>query len=200
MSVFLLLARRVLMGCVASLVVACAGVPLSTMGYLASRGGQALEGDPAGFSVAIQHDLRMPLAVDAAPELQIRIAPKEAGAFPVVEERMRMRPVVLEPLALGLPAAEPGMRWRVYALKPEQIERMRAVQAEFRARREAAGGKGAGGSLSIGVGMESLAAGSGVPDALRLESWLRLLREDGFRKLWSGSLGDLRAAARSRQG
>lgn len=195
---FSLFARCAVMLLAAGLLVACAGVPLSTMGYLATRGGQALEGDPAGFAVAIQHDARMPLAAEAAPELQIRIAPKEAGAFPVIDERMRMRQVALEPVALGLPAADSGMRWRVYVLKPEQVERMRAVQLEFRTRREAPGGK-AGGSLSIGVGIESLASGANPPDGLRLESWLRLLREDGFRKLWSGSVGDLHAAARARQ-
>ena len=176
----------------------CSGVPIKTMAYFANIGPRLMDADPAALSVAILHDNRLPLSPDAAPELQIRIEPRVAGAFPAVDEKMRMQPSSLSPPRAGLPTAASGLQWRLYVLSPAQAERVARIQADFLALKAKAAEKNSGGSLSIGVGMAGLVpcAGAERYDSLALESWMRMSIADGFIKIWAGRMGTLRAAAK----
>ena len=89
----------------------------------------------------------------------------------------------------GLAPAAPGRKWLVYSFTPESAAELRRIQATFRDLK----GKGKGGSVTLGIAQENVAARNPELSNTKWESWLQATRADGFFELWSGTLGDLLA-------
>jgi hypothetical protein len=126
--------------------------------------------------------------------LHIDIRPREAGSFEPWEGKMPMRMTGTPPK--GLQPAARGRHWLVYSLGPESQAELLRTRARFQQLRAERQGK-SGGSLSVGIAQEGVAAASPQLADSVWESWLQTSTQAGFFKLWSGTLDDLKAQARA---
>lgn len=181
-------------------VAACSGIPLRSMPRLLSLQHTLLEMDPAEFMLAIQADVRMTPPPGAAPLMHLAIRPREAGAFDAVEKTLPMRAVVLAGdtrRAKGLTPAPVQRRWLLYSFPPESQAELTRLQAYFKRLQAQQQGKG-GGSVSVGIAQEGVAAKDPALATTRWESWLQTSAREGFYELWSGTIADLLTAAQRR--
>lgn len=172
---------------------ACTGVPMRSIPKLMQLNQQLLEANPAEFSVALQVDARMVPPPGAVPKLQIKIAPKEAGAFEVIDKKLPMQLAVSSTAALGLDAPAKDRRWLIYSLPPATQAELKQIQDFMKTVR--AGPQPKGGSLSVGVEQESLASKDPALANTRWETWLQTNRRDGFFEVWSGTPAQLQKMA-----
>lgn len=181
----------------ALLLAACAGVPMSTIARLVSSPeARLLESDPAELAFAVLLDKRM-ASPSSAPVLEITAAPRVAGGFVPVDEKLPMQRLNVAATALGLPRAGDDQQWFVYVLPESGRLRMRQLQAGFKQLRQSSkadGGKG--GTLSIGVKFEGLANTPSELAKTRLETWMRTGLDEGFLKMWAGSHAEMQAGLR----
>jgi hypothetical protein len=168
----------------------CGGIPLRSMPQLMALPGRLLDANPAEFMLAIQADARMTPPPGAVPVLHLAIRPREAGAFEPVELALPMRLAVSSDNADGLARVPAQRRWFLYSFPPESQAELVRVRDQFKRVQEQQKGKG-GGSVSIGIAQEGVAARDPALADTRWESWLRTSRKDGFFELWSGTVAEL---------
>ena len=174
----------------AALLAACGGIPLRSVPQLISLQGKLLDANPAEFMLAVQADARLTPKPDQVPMLVIAIKPKEPGAFEPIDKKLPMRLSILGTGLDGLPPASANRRWFLYHFTPETQAELSRIQANFKRLRDEMKGKG-GGSVSIGISQEGIAARDPALADTRWESWLRVSKADGFFEIWSGTVADL---------
>lgn len=188
--------RRTALIALPHLLAACAGVPLMAVPRLIRLQSRLLDLDPGELMVAIQLDARLAPPVSAVPSLQIAIRPAEPGAFEAVERSLPMRLERVSTNDLGLRAPSAQRHWLLYSLPPASQAELRQIQSTLRRIRAEREGR-SGGSLSLGISQEGMAPDDAAWAASRWETWLRASRTEGFWEVWSGSVGELLAQARS---
>jgi len=177
-----------------ALLAACSGVPLRSLPRLMRLSGELLDANPAEFMVALQVDARMVPPPGAAPQLIIKLTPREAGAFEPVDKKLPLQQTVASTATLGLDAPAPGRRWLVHSLPPASQAELQRIQANIRQLKAKGGGNG-GGSLSVGVEQDALATTAPELVHTRWETWLQTSRRDGFYEVWSGTPAQLHELA-----
>lgn len=187
--------KRLLFGLTLCLALAaCMGVPLRSLPRLMQLPKELLDANPAELMVALQVDARMTPPAGAVPMLTIKLAPREPGRFEAIDKQLPMQVSVAASSTMGLDAPGAGRRWLLYSLPAStQLELVRIQGIMQRARTESQG-KG-GGTLSVGVAQDSLAATDPVLAHTRWETWLQTRRRDGFFEVWSGTPAQLRKSA-----
>lgn len=178
----------------------CSGVPLRSMPRLLQLPNQLLEANPAEFMVAVQVDARLVPPPGAVPHLVVKVTPREPGAFEAVDKKLPLQLAIASAATLGLDAPALGRRWLLYSMPASTQTELQRVQTMIRQAKADPKYKG-GGSLSLGVEQDSLAAAVTDPALAqtRWESWLQTRRADGFFEMWSGTPAQLQqAAAKSR--
>ena len=173
---------------------ACSGIPLTSMPKLIALRGSLLEANPAEFMVAIQADARLTPPAGSAPTLHMDIKPRDEGQFPRIQKLLKMQAGDWSPVLVGLKPAGAGRKWFIYSFTPDSAEELRKVQEQFRTIRS----QGKGGSLSLGIAQENVAARNPELGPTKWESWIQVARKDGFFELWSGTLGELLAQGQAR--
>lgn len=177
----------------------CGGIPLKSIPRLFKLQDQLLTLNPAEFMVAIQADTRMLPPVGGVPTLNIAIQPKHVGDFAPVDKKIAMQLAVSNGPALGLDRPPAGRRWLVYSFPAASQAELAAIQTTFKrikADNEAKGSKG-GGSITVGIAQENVATADAALDNTRWESWLQTSAQDGFFELWSGTVKDIKAQAKT---
>lgn len=173
---------------------ACMGVPMRSLPRLMQLPKELLDTNPAELMVALQVDARMTPPAAAVPMLNIKLAPREPGRFEPIDKQLPMQVSVAASSTLGLNAPGAGRRWLLYSLPPStQLELVRIQGIMQRARAESQGQ--GGGTISVGVAQESLAATDPALADTRWETWLQTKQRDGFFEVWSGTPAQLRKSA-----
>lgn len=173
---------------------ACTGVPLRSLPRLMQLPKALLDANPAELMVALQVDARMTPPAGAVPLLSIKLTPREPGLFEAIDKQLPMQVSVAASSTMGLDAPSAGRRWLLYSLPAAtQLELVRIQGIMQRARAEAQG-KG-GGTLSVGVAQDSLAATNPALADTRWETWLQIKQRDGFFEVWSGTPAQLQKSA-----
>ena len=181
------------------LLVACSGIPLSSMPRLMKLPGQMLNADPAEVMFAVQVDQRLLPTTSGQPMFHIDIQPALAGAFEPVQRKLPMQLTTSSTPAMGLAPAAAGRRWMLYRFPAESQAELGRIQSLFkRLQAERKGASGGGGSLSMGIAQDGVVlAPDPAVDGTRWESWLQTSKQEGFYLLWSGTLAELKAQERA---
>lgn len=184
-----------------SLLSACSGVPLRSLPRLMQLPNQLLEAHPAEFMVALQVDARLVPPPGVVPQLVIKVTPREPGSFEPVDKKLPLQVAVVSAATLGLETPAPGRRWLLFSMPTGTQLELQRIQAAIRAAKAEAKSKG-GGSLSLGVEQDSLAAAVTDPALThtRWNTWLQTQRADGFFEVWSGTPAQLQQAAAGSSG
>lgn len=184
------------------LIAACGGVPLRSLPRLMQLSQQLLEANPAEFRVALQVDARLVPPVDAVPFLIIKIEPRTAGEFEVIDRKLPLQLTVASAPTLGLDAAPRGRRWLIYSMPPQTQAELRRVQdtvRQARAQSQATGKASGAGSLGVGLEQDSLAPSDPTLADTRWDTWLQTRQSEGFFEVWSGTLAQLKKIAADKQ-
>lgn len=168
----------------------CSGIPLTSLPRLMRLQENLLDADPAQFMLAIQADARLAPPPEAVPVMQIAIRLRVAGAFEPVDRALPMRYTAARTLPNGLRPAALGRQWLLYDFTPESQQALLKLQRDFK-QRQAQRTEKSGGTLSIGIAQENVAAANPALAHTRWESWLQTSAREGFYELWSGTLGEL---------
>ena len=190
------LRRRAALFALASVLAGCSGIPLRSLPRLMKLQEQLLQASPTEFMLAVQVDARMTPPPGAVPMLEIAVRPAEAGAFEPLDKRLPMRLAVMSVNGLGLATPPADRRWLIYSLAPESQAELLRVQSHFKRVQAQAGGKRTG-TLSVGIAQDGLALRDPALARTRWESWLQTTRQEGFFELWSGTVADVLAQAKS---
>jgi hypothetical protein len=177
----------------------CMGIPLRSIPRLVKLPEQLLTLHPAEFMLAIQTDTRMLPPTGAVPTLDISIHPKNVGDYAPVDKKIPMQLAVSNGTSLGLDAAPAGRRWLVYSFPVASQTELAAIQTTFKrikAENDAKGSK-VGGNLTVGIAQQNVATADAALDNTRWESWLQTSAKDGFFELWSGTVKDIKAPAKT---
>jgi hypothetical protein len=173
------------------LLVACTGIPLRSIPRLMNLQQELLDANPAEFMLAIQVDARMTPPLSAVPILHLAIRPDESSAFDAVERKLPMRFTVASADQLGLASPPPNRRWLIYSFSAESQAELSLIQKYFKQIRAQPRANSGGGSISVGIAQDGVAAKDPALANTRWESWLRTSRQEGFFQLWSGSIAAL---------
>ena len=174
--------------------VACSGIPVSSLPRLYGLQGQILDLEPSDFLLAIQMDERMAPPASAVPVMHLAIKPQEPGSFEAVDKALPMQLAIQTPKSLGLKAADKGRRWLVFDFSAASQAELRRLQAHFKSIQVQRKGK-SGGSISIGIAQDGVAVNTPALAGTRWESWLQTSKAEGFFELWSGTVASLLKAA-----
>jgi hypothetical protein len=180
---------------------ACGGVPLRAIPRLVQMQNELLDANPAELMVALQVDARLAPPANVVPLLILQMKPRDQSAFEAIDKKLPLQLAVTSSSTLGLEAPATGRRWLIYTLPLATQAELRRVQSVILKAQTLPNGKG-GGSLSIGIEQDSLAAA--ITDTTlantRWETWLQNKQRDGFFEIWSGTPGQLQklAAAKAR--
>jgi hypothetical protein len=169
---------------------ACGGVPLRSVPRLMQLQSQLLEANPAEFMVALQVDARMVPPPGAAPLLVIKVTPREPAAFAAIDKKLALQLAVASGATQGLEPPPAGRRWLLYSMPAATQAELRQIQDTIK--RAKAGAQG--GSLSVGVEQDSMAAAVTDPTLAntRWDTWLQTQKSDGFFEAWSGTTAQLK--------
>ncbi len=174
--------------------VACTGVPLRSLPRLMQLPKELLDANPTELMVALQVDARMTPPAGAVPMLSIKLTPREPGRFEAIDKQLPMQVSVASSSTMGLEAPGAGRRWLLYSLPVStQLELLRIQGIMQRARAESQGQ--GGGTISVGVAQDSLAATDPALAHTRWETWLQTRQRDGFFEVWSGTPAQLQKSA-----
>lgn len=176
------------------LLLACTGVPLRAIPKLMQLNSALMDANPGEFMVALQVDARMVPPAGAVPLLILKVAPREAGAFEVIDKKLPLQLVIASVATLGLEAPPSGRRWLVYSLTAGTQSELKRIQEFIKATRANPQIKG-GGTLSVGVEQTSLASTDPALANTRWNTWLQTTRKDGFFEVWSGTPAQLQKMA-----
>lgn len=178
------------------MMIACTGVPLRSVPKLMQLNQQLMDANPAEFIVALQVDARMVPPMGAVPLLHLKITPREAGAFDVIDKKLPLQLAVASISTQGLDAPGNGRRWLIYSLPAASQSELKQVQAFIKtARAQSQSNQSKGGSLSVGVEQDSLIVNNPALSDTRWETWLQTARQDGFYEVWSGTPAQLQKIA-----
>ncbi len=172
----------------------CAGISLSTMVRFARFDHESLlRLDPAAMIVAIQTDAQVQAIERSPTTFELRITPRDPSQWPALERALPMQIVPLAPEhRLSPPSA--GRHWLLFGFDAASAQQLREIQAQFRqlqAEAQQGARKSSGGSVGVGIGQAWLAEHYPQLRERKVETWLRLDRQEGFFKLWAGTVGDL---------
>ena len=175
---------------------ACGGVPLRAIPRLMQMQNELLDANPAEFMVAVQVDARLAPAANVVPLLILQMKPRDPSAFEAIDKKLPLQLAVTSASTLGLEAPATGRRWLIYTLPPATQAELRHVQSVILKAISLPNGKG-GGSLSMGIEQDSLAAGITDPALAntRWETWLQNKQRDGFFEVWSGTPAQIQKLA-----
>jgi hypothetical protein len=173
--------------------VACTGVPLRSVPRLMQLNQQLMDANPAEFMVALQVDARMVPPLGAVPLLQLKIAPREPGAFEVIDKKLPLQLAVASISTQGLDAPGSGRRWLIYSLPVASQAELRQIQSFIKTER--AQTKPKGGSLSVGIEQDALLVNNPALSDTRWETWLQTVKQEGFFEVWSGTPAQLQKMA-----
>lgn len=193
-----LLLRRSLLLASAAALVACGGIPLSSLPRLAQLSGQLLEADPAQFMVALQVDARVVPPPGAVPLLHIRLLPRVEGAFAPVDRKLPLAMTTATSATLGLDAPGPGRRWLVYSLPPATQAELQRVQAMVK-QAQAQPGYQRGGTLALGVEQKDLAVTDPALARTKWSTWMQVKQSEGFFEVWNGTPEEIRRLAEAKR-
>lgn len=168
---------------------ACTGVPLRALPKLMQLNQQLMDANPAEFVVALQVDARMVPPMGAVPLLHLKVAPREAGAFDVIDKKLPLQLAVASISTQGLDAPGSGRRWLIYSLPASSQAELKQVQSFVKAERAKAQPRG--GSLSVGIQQDSLVVRDPALSNTRWETWLQTAQREGFYEVWSGTPAQL---------
>ncbi len=185
--------KRLVWVCTTLVIVACTGVPLRSVPKLMQLNQQLMDANPAEFMVALQVDARMVPPPGAVPLLHLKVAPRNAGGFEVIDKKLPLQLAVASISTQGLDAPGSGRRWLIYSLPAASQTELRQVQTFIKTERAQAQPKG--GSLSVGVEQDALLANNPALSDTRWETWLQTAKQDGFFEVWSGSAAQLKQMA-----
>ena len=180
------------------LLVACGGVPLRSLPKLMQLSQQLLEANPAEFRVALQVDARLVPAAGAVPLLIVKVEPRTAGDFDVIDKKLPLQLSVASVSTLGLEAPPRGRRWLIYSMPPQtqvELQRVQETVRQARAVNQATGKAKGGGSLSLGLEQDSLASSDPALADTPWSTWIQTRQSDGFFEAWTGTLAQLRKVA-----
>ena len=180
------------------LIAACGGVPLRSLPRLMQLSQQLLEANPAEFRVALQVDARLVPPAGAVPLLIIKVEPRTAGEFEVIDKKLPLQLSVASISTLGLEAPPRGRRWLIYSMPPQtqsELQRVQEFIKQARAKSQATSKDKGGGNLSVGLEQDSLATRDPALADTRWDTWLQTRQSDGFFEAWSGTLAQLRKIA-----
>lgn len=170
-------------------ITACTGVPLRSVPRLMQLNQQLMDANPAEFMVALQVDARMVPPLGAVPLLQLKITPREAGTFEVIDKKLPLQLEVASISTQGLDAPGSGRRWLIYSLPAASQAELKQIQAFIKTARASQQPKG--GSLSVGVEQDSLIVRDPSLSNTRWETWLQTAQREGFYEVWSGTPAQL---------
>lgn len=175
---------------------ACGGVPLRAIPRLVQMQNELLDANPAEFMVALQVDARLAPPANVVPLLILQMKPRDPGAFQAIDKKLPLQLAVTSSSTLGLEAPATGRRWLIYTLPPATQAELKRVQGVISKAQTLPNGKG-GGSLSVGIEQDSLAAGITDPALAntRWETWLQNKQRDGFFEVWSGTPAQIQKLA-----
>jgi hypothetical protein len=175
---------------------ACGGVPLRAIPRLVQMQNELLDANPAEFMVALQVDARLAPPANVVPLLILQMKPRDPGAFEAIDKKLPLQLAVTSSSTLGLEAPATGRRWLIYTLPPATQAELKRVQGVISKAQTLPNGKG-GGSLSVGIEQDSLAAGITDPALAntRWETWLQNKQRDGFFEVWSGTPAQIQKLA-----
>jgi hypothetical protein len=179
-----------------SLLAGCGGIPLGSLPRLAQLQHKLMYANPAEFMIAIQVDDRMVPPAGATPMLLLAIRPSAPGRFEIIDKKLPMHFVTVTANTLKLSPPPAQRRWLIYSLTPESQTELLHMQKYFRRIQAQQQGKGSG-DISIGIAQDGVAAKNPELANTQWESWLQISREEGFFKLWSGSVAELLKQAKS---
>lgn len=137
--------------------------------------------------IAIQSDARVSPPPGSSPVLNVDIKPDADSNFPRVQRMLYMQAADWSTRYRGLDPAPPARKWLVYSFTPESAAELRRIQSTFRDLK----GKAKGGSVTLGISQDAVAARNPELSETKWESWIQASRADGFFKLWSGTIGEL---------
>jgi hypothetical protein len=159
----------------------CGGVPIRSLPRLMQVQTDLLDMQPAEFMVALQVDQRLVPPAGAVPLLVIKVVPREAGAFEVIDKKLPLQLAVASQSTLGLAAPPAGRRWLIYSLPAPTQAELRRVQSVMRQAKALPNNRGSG-SLSVGVEQDSLAVTEPALADTRWDTWLQTKQREGFLK------------------
>ena len=174
----------------------CSGVPLRSLPRLINLQEDLLKFDPGEFKFAVQTDAANTPPKGSLPTLDLYLRPAREGAFEPYQSKIPMQLDVVD-IAPGLASAPPSRRWLIFSFGPQAQAELLAFQQRMK-RRVAEKASTGGGSLSVGISQEGLAADDLRLSRTRWESWLQTDRKTGFFELWSGTIAELKALSRKR--
>lgn len=176
----------------------CSGVPIRSLPRLMQMQSDVLGMQPAEFMVALQVDQRLVPPAGAVPLLVIKVVPREAGAFELVDKKLPLQVAVASQSTLGLDAPPAGRRWLIYSLPAATQAELRRIQGFIRQARALPNNRG-GGSLSVGVEQDSLAVTEPALVNTRWETWMQTKQREGFFEVWTGTPAQLQKLAAERR-
>jgi hypothetical protein len=180
--------------CFSVLLTACGGIPIRSIPRLMNLQSELLTLNPAEFKLALQTDVQLVPIANTVPYLELSIKPEKAGGF---EPYLRMLPMRFEASTApaGLSPAAKDRKWITYSLSPESQVELTALQARVKKLMADKSSNG-GGSLAVGIHQDGLAPNDPRLANTRWDSWLQTDSKTGFFQLWSGTVDDLKAAAK----
>jgi hypothetical protein len=183
-----------LAACVSLLISACGGIPIRSIPRLMNLQTELLTLNPAEFKLAVQTEIKLVPPANSVPQLELSIKPQKVGGF---EPYSKMLPMQFESSAspVGFSPASKDRKWIVYRLSPESQVELVAVQLRIKKLMVEKSSYG-GGSLAVGIHQDGLAPDDPRLVNTRWDSWLQTDSKNGFFELWSGSVNDLKAAAK----
>lgn len=184
---------RLVWVCTSLVIAACTGVPLRSVPRLMQLNQQLMDANPAELMVALQVDARMVPPLGAVPLLHLKVAPRNAGGFEVIDKKLPLQLAVASISTQGLDAPGSGRRWLIYSLPAASQTELRQVQTFIKTERAQAQPKG--GSLSVGIEQDALLVNNPALSDTRWETWLQTAKQDGFFEVWSGSAAQLKQMA-----
>jgi hypothetical protein len=174
--------------CTSLAIVACTGVPLRAIPKLMQLNQQLMDANPAEFMVALQVDARMVPPPGAVPLLQLKVTPREPGAFEVIDKKIPLQLAVASISTQGLDAPGSGRRWLIYSLPSASQAELKQIQSFIKTARNPADPKQSkAGSLSVGIEQDALVVNNPALSDTRWETWLQTAKQEGFYEVWSGT-------------
>ncbi len=166
---------------------ACAGVPISTVARLSTKGPDyLLDAQPVDLRVALEVDERIKAAATQPPVLVAVLKSGDADATPVLERNIPLAADAAAADLLGLPAPGARRNWLVWRVDPAGARQFAEVQQRLRDMR-AAKQKG---SLGLGVKLDGIAEAFPQFMSTEIAVWMLIRPADGYYKMWSGRIAE----------
>jgi hypothetical protein len=173
---------------------ACGGIPIRSIPRLMSLQSELLTLNPSEFKLALQTDSKLVPPINSVPQLELIVKPEKVGGFEPISKMLPMR-FEASTSPVGLSAAPKDRRWLTYSLNPESQVELKALQVRIK-KLMAEKTTNGGGSISVGILQDGLAPDDPRLAKTRWDSWLQTDTKSGFFELWSGTVDELKAAAK----